>query len=60
MVAYEYLITFDQEVTFFWRRKMTGATTLFLATRYLALLTYPILGMATYTRTSDEVQYQSI
>lgn len=58
MVAYEYLITFNQEVTFFWRCKMMGTTILFLAARYLALLAYPILGMTTYAYTLDEVQYQ--
>ncbi|KAL1938182.1 hypothetical protein VTO73DRAFT_11826 [Trametes versicolor] len=37
LLAYEYVITFDKEVTLFWKRKKTGATVLFLAIRYLTL-----------------------
>ena len=39
-VAFEYLITFDQEVNFFWKRKITGATILFFFNRYIVLLLY--------------------
>lgn len=55
MIVYEYLITFDQEVVLFWRRKPTGATVLFLIVRYLALLTYA-LAAATYASMSDKVR----
>ena len=34
---YEYLITVGAEVELFWRRKITGASVLFLANRYLVL-----------------------
>ena len=37
MVFFDYFITFDQEVELFWHGKMTGATVLFLANRYLTL-----------------------
>ncbi|EIW59920.1 uncharacterized protein TRAVEDRAFT_20179 [Trametes versicolor FP-101664 SS1] len=52
--GYEYLITLDQEVTLFWRRKWTGATVLFFATRYLGLLSFTILTAATYAPLSDK------
>ena len=39
-VAFEYLITFDQEVNLFWKRKITGATILFFFNRYIVLLLY--------------------
>lgn len=55
LTAYEYLITLDQEVNLFWRRRITGATLLFLATRYLALLAGPILGAATFAPLPDHV-----
>lgn len=39
LVAYEYLITFGEEVTLVWQNKWTGATVLFVSNRYLMLLT---------------------
>ncbi|EIW59936.1 uncharacterized protein TRAVEDRAFT_122446, partial [Trametes versicolor FP-101664 SS1] len=57
LTAYEYLITLDQEVNLFWRRRITGATLLFLATRYLALLAGPILGAATFALLPDHHHY---
>ncbi|KAL1938196.1 hypothetical protein VTO73DRAFT_11840 [Trametes versicolor] len=48
LIGYEYLLTFDQEVALFWRRKATSATALFVRVRYLGLLTYAFLGAATY------------
>ncbi|KAI0351291.1 hypothetical protein OH77DRAFT_1411325, partial [Trametes cingulata] len=55
LLAYEYLITLDREVALFWKRKTTGATVLFLGTRYLALLSITVLTTATYARVSDSV-----
>ncbi|EIW58126.1 uncharacterized protein TRAVEDRAFT_148174, partial [Trametes versicolor FP-101664 SS1] len=52
LLAYEFLITFDQEVEMFWVRKMTGASVLFLSNRYLLLLGY-ILVMCEYIPMSD-------
>ncbi|OJT13697.1 hypothetical protein TRAPUB_9796 [Trametes pubescens] len=57
LIAYEYIITFDQEVALFWRRKATGATALFFGTRYIGLLTYSFLGAATYAPMSDKMNY---
>ncbi|KAH9850531.1 hypothetical protein C2E23DRAFT_905093 [Lenzites betulinus] len=37
LVAWQYLITFEREVTFFWNRKPSGASALFFANRYLGL-----------------------
>ncbi|KAI0351307.1 hypothetical protein OH77DRAFT_1439297 [Trametes cingulata] len=54
MLTYEYIITLDQEVALFWRRKITGATALFLATRYLALLSYSFFGAATFITTMSD------
>lgn len=59
MIVYEYLITFDQEVLLFWRRKPTGATVLFLMVRYLALLSYSFFGAATYAPMSAKVRATS-
>lgn len=56
LLAYEYIITFDQEVDLFWRRKKTGATVLFVATRYMALCSYGFLGAATFAHMSDQVR----
>ncbi|KAI0365192.1 hypothetical protein BV20DRAFT_954792 [Pilatotrama ljubarskyi] len=37
-LAYEWLITLDREVALFWRRKLNGASVLFLTNRYLPML----------------------
>ncbi|KAI0351290.1 hypothetical protein OH77DRAFT_1429808 [Trametes cingulata] len=55
VLAYDYVITLDQEINLFWRRKLSGATALFLSIRYLALLAYVFLGLVTYTSLSDEL-----
>ncbi|KAI0740442.1 hypothetical protein C8Q76DRAFT_567637, partial [Earliella scabrosa] len=39
----EYLVTFPDEVEFFWSKKWTGATALFFMNRYVSLL-YPIFN----------------
>ncbi|KAH9925869.1 uncharacterized protein BXZ73DRAFT_103042 [Epithele typhae] len=38
LVLFEYLLLLREEVTYFWIRKLTGATSLFLANRYITLL----------------------
>ncbi|KAI0788365.1 hypothetical protein C8Q74DRAFT_1367096 [Fomes fomentarius] len=38
IIFYDYCITLDQEITFFWRRKFNGAAILFYANRYFTLL----------------------
>ena len=56
LLAYEYLITLDREIALFWKRKLTGASVLFLCTRYLALFSYNCLSALTYARWSDSVR----
>ncbi|KAH9889050.1 hypothetical protein C8Q73DRAFT_668207 [Cubamyces lactineus] len=51
-LSYEYLITFDREVSLFWRRKLTGASVLFSTNRYLPLLVN-ILNLTISARMSD-------
>ncbi|RPD54511.1 hypothetical protein L227DRAFT_657568 [Lentinus tigrinus ALCF2SS1-6] len=48
-IAYEYLLTWDQEVNLFWRRKFTGASVLFFLNRYILLLFCEMYGGATFT-----------
>ncbi|KAI0351300.1 hypothetical protein OH77DRAFT_1411320, partial [Trametes cingulata] len=57
LLAYEYFITLDREINLFWKRKVTGATVLFLATRYLLLLSYNLLGMATFAPMTQKVRF---
>lgn len=38
LIFYEYLATFPAEVRYFWRRRITGASLLFFANRYLVLV----------------------
>ncbi|KAL1951291.1 hypothetical protein VTO73DRAFT_440 [Trametes versicolor] len=38
IIAYEYILTFRQEIDYFWKGKFTGASVLFFLTRYLAVL----------------------
>lgn len=35
---WHYLLTFDKEVAYFWRRRPNGACMLFLANRYLTII----------------------
>ncbi|THG95253.1 hypothetical protein EW026_g6366 [Hermanssonia centrifuga] len=48
LVAYEYIITLEQERTMIWHRKWTLATWLFMINRYL-LIGFIILSVAPYT-----------
>ena len=54
LVLYDYLISLDQEVNLFWKRKFTGATVLFLLNKYLLVLSN-ILSLASTERSSDFV-----
>ncbi len=56
LLAYEYAITFDQEIALFWKPKMTGDTVLFLGTRYTALLSYDFMLTATFSPLPDQVR----
>ncbi|KAI0675622.1 hypothetical protein C8Q78DRAFT_1074627 [Trametes maxima] len=53
MLAYDYLITLNEEIKLFWRRKTTGASVLFFIIRYAALLNYTILNPALSANISD-------
>ncbi|KAI0760278.1 hypothetical protein C8Q74DRAFT_1208713, partial [Fomes fomentarius] len=44
-LIYDYVITFGQEVELFWTMKLTGASVLFFANRYITL-TFNIMGLA--------------
>ncbi|EIW59938.1 uncharacterized protein TRAVEDRAFT_47235 [Trametes versicolor FP-101664 SS1] len=55
-LAYEYLITLDQEIKLFWKRGFTGASALFLFVRYSTLICYDILGAISFARLSDDVR----
>ncbi|THG93861.1 hypothetical protein EW026_g7488 [Hermanssonia centrifuga] len=37
LIAYEYIMTIDQEVEMIWRRKWTLVTWLFMANRYITI-----------------------
>ena len=37
-LGYEHLITFDTEVTLYWKKQFSGASVLFFANRYLTLM----------------------
>ncbi|KAI0364556.1 hypothetical protein BV20DRAFT_983129 [Pilatotrama ljubarskyi] len=52
-LLYDYLITLEQEIQLFWKRKFTGASALFFFTRYSTLLAYDVLGTATLSPLSD-------
>ncbi|KAI0324214.1 hypothetical protein GY45DRAFT_1439224 [Cubamyces sp. BRFM 1775] len=55
LLAYDYVITFGQEVQYIWMRKKTGAACLFFAVRYLALLALVFLESMSYIPMSDHI-----
>ncbi|KAI9059668.1 hypothetical protein FKP32DRAFT_1579471, partial [Trametes sanguinea] len=55
LLAYEYLITLEQEVRLIWMRKKTGATVLFLVIRYYALFSLLFLQAGSIAPMSDNV-----
>ncbi|PIL22981.1 hypothetical protein GSI_15678 [Ganoderma sinense ZZ0214-1] len=40
LLLFEYALTLDREVAIFWRRRVTGASVLFLSNRYISLVAY--------------------
>ena len=38
MLLYDYMITFDQEISLFWHKRFTGASFLFFFGRYLSIV----------------------
>ncbi|PIL36126.1 hypothetical protein GSI_01786 [Ganoderma sinense ZZ0214-1] len=45
LLVFEYAITFDREVALFWKRRASGASVLFMLTRYISLVTYVVRTM---------------
>ncbi|TFK91078.1 hypothetical protein K466DRAFT_483510 [Polyporus arcularius HHB13444] len=54
LIVYDQLLTFDREVRLVWRRKVTGATVLFLLNRYFLLARFLVIFGA-YGISSQEV-----
>ncbi|KAI0676158.1 hypothetical protein C8Q78DRAFT_1008323 [Trametes maxima] len=56
-LLYEYFVTFDLEVAYFWGRKVTGATVLFFCNRYLPLIVnvVSLVGLAPLTARGCDV-----
>ena len=55
IIAFDYLITLDREIEYFWKRSFSGASILFLANRY-TLPVYNLLVIMGYSTVwSDEV-----
>ena len=42
LLIFENALTLDREVSLFWKRKVTGASALFLSSRYITLLAYSV------------------
>ncbi|RPD56460.1 hypothetical protein L227DRAFT_614597 [Lentinus tigrinus ALCF2SS1-6] len=53
LVLYDQLLTFDRELRLVWRRKVTGATVLFVLNRYLLLARFLVV-FASYNISSQE------
>ncbi|KAI0675651.1 hypothetical protein C8Q78DRAFT_1005790 [Trametes maxima] len=50
LLVYEYLLTLDQEIRLFWKRKFTTASALFFVIRYWTLINYDLVGASTLAR----------
>ena len=48
LLFYDYILTLDKEVRLFWKRKISGASLLFLFNRYLTVLTQ-VLDVVQFT-----------
>ena len=55
-IVWEHLITLDQEIRYFWRRKFTGAAVLFMLNRYIVLVLYALNVSAEFISFTDEVR----
>ncbi|KAH9919793.1 uncharacterized protein BXZ73DRAFT_21042, partial [Epithele typhae] len=51
ILIFDYILTFGREVHFFWSRRLSGSTVLFILNRYLALIlkTFSFLGYHKFT-----------
>ncbi|KAI0696558.1 hypothetical protein C8T65DRAFT_32373 [Cerioporus squamosus] len=54
LLFYDYLLTLDKEAGLFWKKKLSGASLLFLCNRYLTLLTQIFDVVQFTTNMSDE------
>ena len=54
LLAYEWCITFGDEVNLFWRNRMSLATCLYILNRYLPLW-YKVIGWLNIVVLSEEV-----
>lgn len=52
LVAYEYLTTFDQEVTTVWKRKLTATSALLLVTRWTMIINQILAYLPTTSQAS--------
>ena len=55
LVIYDYLLTLPAEVELFWRWELSGASALFLATRYFVL---GYIGIDSYTPAVSALKYR--
>ncbi|KAH9913155.1 uncharacterized protein BXZ73DRAFT_107035 [Epithele typhae] len=53
ILIFDYLLTFGREVNFFWNRRVSGSTVLFILNRYLALI-FQILSFLGFHPFSDQ------
>ena len=57
---YDWFLTIDGEMEYFWNRQVTGATILFFVNRYISLASF-ILTFVDYKPMSDKVRdYSSL
>ena len=56
LLFYDYILTLDKEVGLFWKKRISGASLLFLCNRYLTLLTQMFDMVQFTTDMSDEVR----
>ena len=54
LLAYEWCITFGDEVNLFWRNRLSLATCLFSLNRYLSLM-FQVMGWLNFVVPSEEV-----
>ena len=59
LLLYDSFLTTRDEMRFFWGRKFTGATILFLINKWLCILLYGSI-LATFLKTSDAVRSPTI
>ena len=56
LILYDYLLTFDAEVKYFWSTKTTGALVLFISNRYLNLVAQCCFGIIGINATSSTAE----